>query len=243
MKNTIVCILLLFTIVGHSQKRCKTVKRSLNSIHKEIYQVEKRSKQKNGFYYILDKITKDTLVIGNYNQDCRVGDWKYFKDKETLYLEYDFDNNELKFYDNNSEIDSTYINKNNKYIFDKVDNPQLYIGFVNEALSELATVLRVPVDMIESGKTGICIYSFVIDTNGILNDIKVEQSINKELDFFVFEAIKGLKNKWIPAKKGGQAFSSKTTLTVQIANNSDILINDLNTPYSWHLVLMYYGQN
>lgn len=243
MKKLLIYTLLFASVTCFGQKKYKTVKRTLSLNHKEVYSFEKKSKQKDGFYYILNVNTRDTLVCGTYANDAQTGVWKYYRKDATPYFEFDFDNEALCRYDRSEAEDLTYIKKGNIFVLDKVDNPQLYMGFENEAIMELATSIKLPLDIVKSGQSGKCLYSIVIDKNGKLSSIEVEASINKEFDRMVVDRVEGLKSKWIPVIKDGVPFESKTLLVIDIWNDSTSgqKTSD-NTPYLWQLGLKYFSK-
>lgn len=241
MKFTLLYILLMFSFVSFGQKKYRTVKNKLNLIHKEVYQIEKKNKIKDGFYYIIKNNTKDTLVIGNYKDDKKVGIWKYYGKGKIPYMVYDFSKNELL--SNRSRIiyDSTYIKKEDKYILDKVDNPQIPIGFKDQAQYDLAKSFTVPKKVIKNGTPAVFTYSFVISKDGVLKDIKVEQSIDKAYDEKVIKTIKELNYTWIPAKKDGKAFDSKSFIIVEFSNGPNLSKKDLTKAYLWCIQMVYYS--
>lgn len=241
MKFTLLYILLMLSFVSFGQKKYKTVKKKINLIHKEVYQIEKKSKLKEGFYYYIDTSKNDTLISGNYKDDKKVGLWKYYGRGKFPYLEYDFSTNKLISNRYRITKDSTYIKKDDKYILDKVDSPQIHIGFKNQAEYDLAKSLTIPKSVIKNGTPTVFIYSFVISKDGILKNIKVEQSIDKEYDKKAIKTIKELDYNWVPALKDGETVDSKSFLIIDFSNGQNLSKNDRTKAYLWQVKLVYYG--
>lgn len=241
MRNFLIYTLLFISAASYGQKKYKTIKRPLSSVRKEIYRIDKKTKQKEGFYYVVNTQTEDTLVVGNYLNDNKVGLWKYFETDTTLFYTYNYDSNILSNPNNVSGGDSTYIKSNNEYVFASVDNPQLYGSYKNAAVTELAMAFTLPISILKEGKCGRFIYSFVVDETGVLKNIVVEQSSLKEFDTSVIKGLQALKENWLPAKKDGKVCDSKTFLFIDIANDKSKVQDIENTPYLWHLDLIYGG--
>ncbi|WP_282015309.1 energy transducer TonB [Marinifilum flexuosum] len=231
--------LLLISTQCFGQKKYKRVKHQITHLHKEIYQVDKKSKIKEGFYYVVNTRTKDTLVTGEYLNNKRIGIWKFYKKDSTPHLEYDYDRNQLASYNSGNRIDSTFIKKGDKYVLDKVDNPQIYIGFENQAEFDMIKKIKLPTELMEKHKSGSCLYSFIISKEGILKDITIEQSINKNLDKNAIKTIKELNYKWEPARQNGKPIDSKSFLLIEVFNHENFSKRDLGKVYFWHHMLFY----
>lgn len=232
--------LLLSSLHGIGQKKYKKVKRQISRSHKEIYQLNKENKTKEGYYYLINTMSKDTLITGNYSNDKRTGNWKFNQKQSAPYIEYNYDEHLLTSYKSDNKIDSTFIKKGDKYVIDRVENPQLYIGFKDQVLYDLMKNIKLPKEIIDNEQSGLCMYSFVISKDGILKDIRVEQSLDKKLDKNVINSISELNYTWEPAKKDGNPVDSKSFLFIEIANNQEIPENNLNKAYFWHLTMAYY---
>ena len=234
---------LLFTQQTYSQNLKTKKKTSLYA--KEIYQIDKKSKQKEGFYYRISTRTKDTLVIGHYSNDQKTGLWSYNKINGEKYIEFNYETKTIaSFYGGELKSDSTYILRDKKFILDRVDHPQLYLGFENEPLSHIAINIKLPIGIVKSGITGRSVASFVVNENGKIKDEKIEFSLSKEFDKKILDVITKLTGDWVPATKDGKAFSSKIILTVDVQTMSQsfgrIPMNkEKDLPYLWHTVLSY----
>lgn len=212
---------------------------------KEFYQIDKKSKQKEGFYYKISTRTKDTLVIGNYLNDEKTGLWTYNKMNGEKYIEYNYNSKTITtLYSEALESDSTYVLRDNEFILDKVDYPQIYLGFEGEAPFHIARSIKLPLEIVKNGITGRSIATFVVDENGKIRDLKIELSLSKEFDKKILAEINNLTGDWIPASKDGKAISSKIILTLDVQSMSQsfgktLMNKEEDLPYLWHTVLTY----
>lgn len=239
MRYKLILAILLLSASTMAQKTFKTKKHSLSSSHKEVFQVDKKSKDRHGFYYVINTNSKDTLVTGHYINNKPTGVWHYYDKNATLLFEYDYSNFGLKSIQTGIGYDSTYIISNGNFQFDKVDNPQLYLGYKNEAITELAMKLKLPIEVIKAQKSGMCIYSFVIDENGQLGNIQTAQSLSIEFDNQVIEALSNLRKQWHPAHKNQTAIASQTALVIEFGSNLNTQPDYPLLPYEWHLQINY----
>ena len=218
-------------------------KKKISRFTKEVYQIDKKSKMKNGFYYKISKNSKDTLVVGNYLNGRKTGLWTYYKMNGEKYIEYNYSSKTINaLYGEAHKSDSTYIIRGNEFVLDKVDSPQIYLGFENEGQMNIATSIKLPINIMENNVTGRSIATFVVDEHGKMIDQKIELSLNKELDKKILDEIKKLEDNWIPAKKNGKAISSKIIFTLNV-NNSSPNKQEANLkkelPYMWQAELAY----
>ncbi len=234
---------ILFTQQAYSQN-LKTKKKTSQFV-KEIYQIDRKSKQKEGFYYKISTSTKDTLVIGNYSNDQKTGLWSYNKMNGEKYIEFNYETKSIaSFYGGELKSDSTFILLDNEFVLDKVDHPQIYLGFENEARTYITRNIKLPLEIIKNRISGRSVASFVVGENGEIRDQKIELSLGKELDKKILDVINKLTGDWIPAIKDGKAFSSKIILSVDVRIMGQSLgktqmKEEEDRPYLWHAVLGY----
>jgi hypothetical protein len=234
---------ILFTQQAYSQN-LKTKKKT-GLYAKEIYQIDKKSKQKEGFYYKISTRTKDTLVIGNYSNNQKTGLWSYNNMKGEKYFEYNYETKTIaSFKGGELKSDSTYILHNKKFVLDRVDHPQIYLGFENEPLTHIARNIKLPIEIVKKGITGRSVASFVVGENGKIRDQKIEHSLSKAFDKKILDVISKLTGDWVPATKDGIAFSSKIILSVDVQTMAQSYGNipmkkEKEVPYLLHTVISY----
>ncbi len=229
-------VVILVSLNSYSQNlktKSKTTKH-----YKEVFQYDKKSKTKNGFYYKISINKKDTLVIGNFLNNQKVGLWSFNKKNGDKYFEYDYNSKKIiNNYSDQLSTDSTLAKVNGENIFTKVDQPQIFLGYENEARIHLARSIKLPISIIKNNKRGQCMYSIEIDEIGKINNITIDKSLSKELDKNIISTIKEMDWEWIPAIKNGNPIPSTTFFILEVGTNN--LKNKKNLPYYWHLSMNY----
>ena len=87
-------------------------------------------------------------------------------------------------------------------------------SYTNYVLLHLQEVPQV-ISELESGVSGFLFLEFNVDTTGLLNDLKVINSVSPLIDN---EIIKIMRNgpKWIPAKRGDKTIVSKNVFQLSL---------------------------
>ncbi len=99
--------------------------------------------------------------------------------------------------------------------FDQVDSPAEYPGGIMAFRKEVQEKIVYPASAIEAGIKGTCQYSFVIDVNGNITDIKVDKSLSSDLDQAVIKALENTQT-WIPAKEKNENVPVKFSLPIRM---------------------------
>jgi hypothetical protein len=167
----------------------------------EIYSFNKKTKQKEGKYIKIEKLTNDTIVKGFYNNGIRCGIWNYLwiidSNNERIYLKYNFNENIfVEIPDYYRSIDSFYIRNEAEVILSKVDIPPIHLGYCNEIETLLQKNVIIPGELLMRRVSGVTIASFIIDKTGHLKNAKIEKSIDitnsREMNFSLLNAIEKL---------------------------------------------------
>jgi hypothetical protein len=219
MKNTkrIVAfsLILLFFLPSFAQE-LKTKKISTGD-YLEIFTVDKSSKMRTGGYLKINTKTKDTLISGAFRDDLKTGIWKYNDLKSKPWVTYDFDKKYLtRLSDELNRIDSFFIRKDNKFVFEKVDSPPTYIGYKDEMKNLLERSLKIPNEILENGLSVISIASFVVDKEGKMREFKILKTSTKDVNEALFEAFKKIEGEWSPAIYHGQPIDSDVFIVFDI---------------------------
>lgn len=215
MKFIIVIILAALCQPLFSQElRSKKVS---SRFYTEIFQVDKKSKQRNGEYLKKKIDTKDTLVTGNYKEDVKKGIWTYFGKQKKDWLSYDYDKKALvQIPESISKVDLFLIGTDGNFALEKVDSPPVYLGYEKEIRHILAQNFRMPGELMVSGFAGTLVSSFIVDRNGKMTGFKVEKNSEKELNTSMLDAFNWIKGEWLPARANGQAVDSKILVIYEI---------------------------
>lgn len=215
MKTLILTFLISVSLISYSQERKIETKK--NNFYTEIYSINKINKMKDGSYIKMGN-KNDTLIVGNYSNGTKVGIWRFNASSNKPYFCYDFDNKVIdKLPRDINKIDSFYIKKDTAYYLDKVDRAPIYLGYKGEIKDVLRQNISVPFDIFKNGLSGYSIASFVVNSSGKIEDIKIEKSLSQELNSKLFKMVKMAKEEWIPAKVNGKPIDSKIYILCNIS--------------------------
>ena len=163
----------------------------------------------NGFYEEIDSQFK-TIASGEVKNSSKHGEWT---GKDT---KYQFDFKEI--YENGKLISGESIDSlGTKHTYKKViQNPEP-IGGMADFNSYVAKKYRFPSDLIVHADV-LIVLSFVINKDGGIQDVRVLQSVRKDLDD---EAIRVLKSyeKWKPGYLRGLAVKVSYNLPMRLMRN------------------------
>lgn len=222
----IICLLFLgLSIKGYSQ--AIETKKVTSGNFKEIYSVEKKTKVKSGTYVKIDKLSKDTLIVGQYQNDQRSGVWKYFSEGNKLWMSYDFDKKAFALIpDEIKNITQFDVSNGSKYTEQKVDNPPIYLASKKEIEYQFLSELAPTLEIVTNSKSGLCVARFVIDKTGHLKEIVSEVMLSDVLFPQIKSILENLKEPWIPAKVNGQEVDSQFILVLDIKPEGKPLFED-----------------
>lgn len=238
MKTSILVFFISITTIIFSQVR-KTVTIE-NKYQTEKYTINKTNEKKEGNYLVLGKTKTDTLVIGNYANDTKIGTWEYRTSQNRMYICYDYDNSIVRKFSNEiSNIDSFYIKNDTAIVLTKVDRAPVYLGYKSAIKYILWKNTFVPIQMAQQGTTGTSLASFIVNTTGKISDIKIEKSINKDLDKIILNAISKVDGDWLPAIKSAVPVDSKIYILVNVSFDK-ITSKYTEKPYLLVHNLIYY---
>ena len=115
--------------------------------------------------------------------------------------------------------DDKKVNEQDQVFVDYEENAQ-FPGGEQECFKFLAANVKYPAECIEKGIQGRVIVSFIIETDGTLDEIKTMRSpdplLTKEA-----ERVVALMPKWKPAMQNGKPVRSRFTLPVMFRLNAD----------------------
>lgn len=204
---TFIAALLLLALYASPQKLKKKV--DVKGKLKEVYFVQKGTKLRHSISFVVNTENKDTLTMGYWENGQRTGLW-CFKDKKTrqAFLAYDFSNENLVFMNNELLSDSFLVKTENGFEVSKVERPLLYTGYNDELRMRIAQQIKVPLEAMQSGKIGLSILSFRVDTIGHIVATEVVSSYHSELDQQLSRIIYELPGKFLPPIVEGRPVES-----------------------------------
>lgn len=203
MKIVLIFLICLFCLPVLAQKSNRKLKEIKDQYSTCKYTIEKKSKLKEGEFLRIKNNTKDTLVIGQYASDQKIGVWKYRRPGNKDYISFNHDNQSVEYLDPSiTKIDSFLIKENTDglYLLNKVDSPPIYLGFKGEINTIMQRNLTLTPEECQRGIKGFTTASFVIDSTGRISEIMIVKSLGKSIDRMVVNAIKMIDGQWIPAK-------------------------------------------
>jgi len=180
-----------------SSQELKHKRRNIGTNMIEEYSVLKSNKDiREGPYKLI--IDKFICQIGSYKNNLRSGTWQIFYSKDTLELEYNYDTNEL-----------IYFNK--KYYLSKDDSTlckPIYLGGYMYFFH--AVINSIDPKQLQCGN-GLLIVSFDVDSSGIPSKFLLRLSSGcNDLDIESVRSIRIVATsnfKYMPAKKDGKPFT------------------------------------
>lgn len=120
---------------------------------------------------------------------------------------------------------------NGDSIYTQVDVMPEFPGGINAILDYINTHIQYPPEAIKQGLEGRVICSFVIDKNGSVGRVKVEQGVAPSLDREASHVVASMP-RWIPGKHKGQAVACRYVLPIQFKlGEAPIAIKDKNGVY------------
>jgi hypothetical protein len=192
-------------------------KKISTSCFREIYFVDKSTKQKCGKYLKLDRRTKDTLVSGEYKNDQKTSIWKYYADENKLWMAYNFDNKSLVLRPKKMvETETFSVFNGNTFSEQNVDNPPFYLGSKNEIEKIFLASIKLSSEITANSKSGICIARFIVTKDGKIRDIVQELVISNDLAPQIKNILESMQGDWIPAKVNKEAVDAQYMLVLDI---------------------------
>ncbi len=153
MKTILTILISTFFFVIYAQSPEKKIKKLRDDYFIYVYTINKSNKQKDGEYYKIRKVTKDTVIFGYYKSDKKAGIWKFKNAIKGDYIIFNYDSLVFNFLSNNfRNIDTFFVKKDSVYVLDKVDSPPIYLGYESE-INELIKNNTLPtMDLIEKNR-------------------------------------------------------------------------------------------
>lgn len=200
-KLTILLAFILVYTFSFSQDNLKQIikKDNSNDIVEKYFVLKTDKKIIQGKYKRF--MDNDLIAEGQYSNNKKSGNWKFYGYNGKLELEYNYDSNIVVSYDQNQLIDT-------------LDRPVILLGSSIEPRRYIQMNLRYPVDAQENNKSGRIIISILIDENGKIYGYEIKQKIYPSLDNAALEAVKKIIGEWLPAIYKGKNIKSRFDIPV-----------------------------
>ncbi len=212
----------------------------------DYFTIDKSDEQKNGKCFKINVSSKDTLIIGSYSNNKRVGLWKFkSKANNNDYINYNYDNHSIEFLSKSiTNIDSFYVNIDSAYVISKVDRAPIYLGYEDEFEDIITHNTRITKDIFENNRSGILLVSFIIDKDGKMSDMNIENSFNKEFEKQTLDLLNRIHGNWIPAIQNTKPIASKMYIVFNVsdADNQHKLGKFTKKPYFLPINMIYYSE-
>ena len=211
--NFLTLIMLLFFLLPSEAQKVKT-KIEKNSYFKEIYQIDKDSKLKNGAYVQLNPENRDTLCTGSYIKGERIGLWKFYSKKGALSHSYDYNSKSFRqFINTGSDSIQLPVMRNGVFPMENVDREPFYLGYRGEFKDRILLQLDIEkIITLAKNNQGISVLSLIVDPRGQPRAIRAEETHDLEIAKMLMEAIKKVQGTWLPAVQNGIPVSTKIYL-------------------------------
>jgi len=243
MKRTLTILTCILALNAFGQKTKEITKKYKNPWYTEKFSVLKSDKnvkhgnfQKLGYedclvidgYY--DKGKKDSLWTtyywrskqiekqGLYQDDQRIGEWKFYTSDGTLIQTYDYTTQKLV-YSIKPTKETTVLQDEQESKKVLLSNPQ----FIGSTIELYDYISPAQMEMTKSDeynlKTGMVIITFYITAEGKAIDHKIESGISDKIDQKCLEIVQDIPNLWIPGRDENGNVVSKYTLPVSFRVN------------------------
>ncbi len=104
--------------------------------------------------------------------------------------------------------------KDTQEIFIRLDKNAEFIGGTDSLYSYIRTHLKYPETALKDSIEGKVVITFIVDTNGIITNPIVIESVRPDLDQAAIEIIKNMPN-WTPAMYGNRKVKVQNTLPIR----------------------------
>lgn len=140
----------------------------------------------------------NTLVVGNYDKDEKVGIWKFYTTTGELEQEYDYSKKEIVSFKPDPPNTNYQVLNGTDTTYEQLSRPPMVVGGAHSYLITIAKNLRYPVGAHKSNISGKVYVRFVIDEKGDTSNYGVLKAGDKSLDEEAIRVVKLIEG-WQPA--------------------------------------------
>jgi hypothetical protein len=199
----------------------------------EIYQIDKKTKKREGKYFEIWNSSNDTLIKGQYRNDAKNGLWTFFDKGKSPFLVFNFDKDSCCWVDPNiCRRDSFPVREGQGLRFAVLDRPPLFLGYRHEFENYLRDGLKLPVYIMQNGQRINITVSFVVGKSGEVKDLEIIGELKKE----VTNLILGTDHKWLTGTLNGVPVETQLYAIFTIAPATEVQ----KLPATSYLTRVYY---
>jgi TonB family protein len=150
-----------------------------------------------------------------YTDNKRTGTWEFYKQREELAWQYDFDKDSfINQPEKSFEYTYAYQSSNGEWVKGKADRDPVWLRSTYEWQSFLNRTLRYPQDAIDNNKMGSPSVEIIVDENGEVIEYIVGESVFPALDEEALRVVKLFQPQFLPAEKDGKKVKSKVRIPI-----------------------------
>lgn len=203
----------------------------------EVYQIDKKTKKREGKYFDFWNSSNDTLIKGQYKNDTKTGLWTFFDKGKGPFLVFNFDKDSCAWVDPNiCRRDSFPIRQGQVLRFVVLDRPPLFVGYRHEFEHYLANGLKLPTYIMQNGLKINTTVSFVVGKAGEVKDLAIVGDLKKE----VTDLIMGTDHKWVAGTLSGVPVETQLYVNFTIGPATEVQKLPA-LPYLTRVFYAYFG--
>ncbi len=176
-------------------------------IKKRFMMMTKIQNQKAGPWLIKTLLIVPFLIATFMIQSCEVGDKPEENETETIKVE--------------TKVEETQQDEAREYtgeIYDDVDQSPEFVGGQSALMKYLQSNLTYPDQARTDSVQGTVFVTFVVETDGIINDVKILRGVSKELDEVSLRVVRAMPN-WQPGYQEGEPVRVQYALPIRFVLN------------------------
>jgi hypothetical protein len=217
MRTLFLLSILLSVFLSGKAQELKT-KKQQDQVFTEIFQVNKKNKQKHGSYLKIHSQNKDTLVKGQFLNDSMVGVWTYFDLRNEPYMKYDRSIDSCLWVSEFACRPDTFpIRVRTNFGFAQLQRPPVFIGPSKEMVFTFISDIKPPMTIILPKRSLIGMISFVVSKSGEIVEVNVDKIDNSEIRLAVKNIFKTHKWKFIPGLYDGNPVDTKLYVVLDVS--------------------------
>lgn len=165
-------------------------------------------------------------IIPSEEHVVKVGRWEYYHSNGRL--------SEVQEYDDGGNLYHTEyynVDGNSEDIQATKDHPAQYSGGEAALMKFLGENIKYPKEDRDAGRSGEVLISFMIDRNGLVDDVRIERSVSPTMDAECIRLL-SLMPKWMPAQNHNRIEEVRHFLPIRFTNVSPKSLREMKKKYN-----------